>query len=362
MFEASPEDGRAYIREEELLRHALDDDVEHAVRSLMRYAAARRPDDNTSISMLFVPSRARRPVRVGGGLSRRQKYGLGAASSIIVLVARCSVSRPSRPSQKRHLRSTEDRIREIVFSFSSRHRVAHRDGPLSPTARPTLVAENQIGFSIICRCHPAVHEPSAFARVITAGRARQPGNPTRTSPPLILLADGRMVDLQMSRTRRDRNESTSCFTAGRHVFNGDSPGRRRNQLQQNPNISSMPKLCASPPADSADYQPDDTDKPAPLLHRRAKRLPSSSRRRTDAHAHRTARAAGCEKRTVSTGPLVYEEVKTYFLDTVYALTQATASSMSQHGAYTDTTAYGIRWMSADEAERRPQTAALTATG
>lgn len=76
-----------YVRKEELLRHAMDDDAERAVRAILRYAAARRPDDNLCLSMLMVPSRLRRPIRASAEVPLQQRILLGAIAAILIIVA-----------------------------------------------------------------------------------------------------------------------------------------------------------------------------------------------------------------------------------------------------------------------------------
>lgn len=56
MREINPDDNEPYVKDEEFIRHTYDPDVQRTVRTLISYASARRPNDNLSISMIFVPS------------------------------------------------------------------------------------------------------------------------------------------------------------------------------------------------------------------------------------------------------------------------------------------------------------------
>lgn len=76
-----------YVRKDELLRHAMDDDAERAARNILRYAAQRRPDDNICISLLMVPSRSRRPVRASTEVPLVQRLALGGIALALIVIA-----------------------------------------------------------------------------------------------------------------------------------------------------------------------------------------------------------------------------------------------------------------------------------
>lgn len=153
MFEINPVDHKPYVPEEEFLRHALDDDVERAGRTLMRYASSRHPDDNTSISLLFVPSRLRKPVRAVVGLSRNQKLGLGAASTLLLLlIAFFGVGSFSTGSAALQLQATQTFIADIALELSwtptstpTATATATATPTPTPTIRPTLASQDQVG-------------------------------------------------------------------------------------------------------------------------------------------------------------------------------------------------------------------------
>lgn len=121
-----------YLRKEELLRHAMDDDAERAARAVLRYAAQRRPDDNLCISILMVPSRLRRPVRASAEVPLQQRLALGGIAVALIAIAififlQFASDRPEPP--------------EAVAS-----RIAPTDIAQSLiTPSPTRVRSNQIG-------------------------------------------------------------------------------------------------------------------------------------------------------------------------------------------------------------------------
>ena len=87
IFRVGQGNRQPYLRKEELLRHAMDDDAERAVRAILRYAAQRRPDDNLCISMLMVPSRLRRPVRASAEVPLQQRLALGGIAIALMAIA-----------------------------------------------------------------------------------------------------------------------------------------------------------------------------------------------------------------------------------------------------------------------------------
>ena len=82
----NPDDGLPFIHEEEFINHTLDDNVERAAKILITYAMSRRPNDNVSIALIFIPG-DRTPVQIGG-LSRTAKIALtitGALATLVIL-------------------------------------------------------------------------------------------------------------------------------------------------------------------------------------------------------------------------------------------------------------------------------------
>src|SRR6185503_2803448 len=119
MFEISPADHKPYVSEEELLRHAMEDDVERAGRALMRHAGARHPADNTSISLLFVASRARKPVSAVSQLSLWQKLALiGGSIILLLLIGFFGVNSAAAGSAARDIQMTQTSIHDIALVLS----------------------------------------------------------------------------------------------------------------------------------------------------------------------------------------------------------------------------------------------------
>ncbi|RMG70067.1 MAG: serine/threonine-protein phosphatase, partial [Chloroflexi bacterium] len=82
----NPADNLPFVHEDELMRHALDDDPQRAGRMIMSYASARGPYDNFSISLVFIPSpRRKATTMIGAGMSRRTKGFL--AGGVVVVIA-----------------------------------------------------------------------------------------------------------------------------------------------------------------------------------------------------------------------------------------------------------------------------------
>ncbi len=65
------EDGEPYVKEDDFLRHALDNDVERTARMYLTYALRSGTHDNVSIALAFVDSKKRRAVDPTGGTQTR---------------------------------------------------------------------------------------------------------------------------------------------------------------------------------------------------------------------------------------------------------------------------------------------------
>lgn len=88
MFKPVPGTNKAFVRDEEFIHHALDADVRKAVRTLIAYGSARRPDDNISLSMVFIGSNRKDAVVIGTGMTQQQRiliYGAFAALLVVVV-------------------------------------------------------------------------------------------------------------------------------------------------------------------------------------------------------------------------------------------------------------------------------------
>jgi serine/threonine protein phosphatase PrpC len=78
---------KPYVHKDELLRHAMDDDAERTVRTILRHASVRRPDDNLCVSMLMVPSRLRHPVHTTAEIPLQQRIALGGIAVALLIIA-----------------------------------------------------------------------------------------------------------------------------------------------------------------------------------------------------------------------------------------------------------------------------------
>lgn len=87
IFRVGQGNRKPYVHKEELLRQALDDDAERTVRTILRHASARRPDDNLCVSMLMVPSRLRRPVHATAEIPLQQRLALGVIAAVLLVGA-----------------------------------------------------------------------------------------------------------------------------------------------------------------------------------------------------------------------------------------------------------------------------------
>ena len=156
MFEINPDDGNPYLHDDELLLHALDNNVERATRALMGYSELRNPQDNISVSMLFVPSRDRKAVRTGG-LTRLQRNALLVSliivAFIIAVLARQSlnVEATISASEGTQIALQETLIQvDVERSWTPTPSNTPTFTPtFTPTAtatiRPTIVAAGQVG-------------------------------------------------------------------------------------------------------------------------------------------------------------------------------------------------------------------------
>ena len=159
-FDTNSEDGQPFLHEEELLHHALDDDVERAMRALMRYTTTRRPADNIAMSLLFVPARERKAVRVSGELSRRQRVGrvaalavaIGLATILGILLLRTgkvdSASQATQAAGMAFARTMTQIIAEQSYTPTSTNTPTPTSTSTptpTPTLRPTVVGLGQVG-------------------------------------------------------------------------------------------------------------------------------------------------------------------------------------------------------------------------
>lgn len=149
-------DGLPVLHDEDMLRHALDDNVERANQTLMRYAIERVPQDNLSLSVVFVNSPQRRAVRAST-LTRGQRAGLGVGIlGILLLIGFLLVQFLSTQSREMTIRATQTQIAEIALVLS--YTATNTPTPSAtftatptptPTIPPTRAAPNQAGFQFL---------------------------------------------------------------------------------------------------------------------------------------------------------------------------------------------------------------------
>jgi serine/threonine protein phosphatase PrpC len=179
------DDGKPFVHEDELLRHALDNDVERAGRALMEYAANRRPKDNTALSLLFVPSRMRRPVLVGAGLSRGQKTGIVFSAVIaLVVVGFLGLQLAQAQSERGEMAAIASTATQfaIVQAYTATPTATASPTPTAtpsptPTLRPTAIAPGQVGVRYIAP--PAALPPNVA--MVQPGRLAAVLNPLQIS-------------------------------------------------------------------------------------------------------------------------------------------------------------------------------------
>jgi len=74
------------VSEKEFLRHALDNDIRLAGRSLLSYAKSRTPQDNLGLAMIFVDGKQRHFTPVVNQLSGRQKWLMLAGLALVGII------------------------------------------------------------------------------------------------------------------------------------------------------------------------------------------------------------------------------------------------------------------------------------
>lgn len=164
----SPQDQLPFVREEEFLAHALDDDAERVARTLISYALKRRPNDNISVGVMLVAGK-RGPTTGPARLSARQKglLALGviiAVATIAILTALFVQSRQETQAleaaqaqqitQEAQLTQTALSIAATLTAFPTQTAsptITASPSPtitpsMTPTQRPTLSVRDEVGF------------------------------------------------------------------------------------------------------------------------------------------------------------------------------------------------------------------------
>ncbi|MBK9745627.1 MAG: hypothetical protein IPO91_02505 [Chloroflexi bacterium] len=185
LFAVDPEVGGPYNIEQEFIRYALDDKVDHAGQAIMGYATARAPQDNTALSLLFVPSPRRRAVVVAASLSGRQRAGFGLSLFVVLVLIGFFIFQ-MRVNEERNVlfMATQTEFQVIVFNLSATApptatptATASLTPTFTPTIRPTQVSADQIGIQNFLESQPV----PIFLRSVISSPADKPdggGRPT----------------------------------------------------------------------------------------------------------------------------------------------------------------------------------------
>lgn len=155
LFQKNTDNDR-FLSNEDLLKHALDDNAERATAHLINYAKEKRSEDNISLALAFVPSHLRRAVRVGTGMTRRQKTLIFLGTFLaILLISFFALQASVTEIETQRLRSIQ-----IVFNETSTQLAVPPTASTTPfptntgvpgpsaTPLPTPVSEDQIGVQI----------------------------------------------------------------------------------------------------------------------------------------------------------------------------------------------------------------------
>jgi serine/threonine protein phosphatase PrpC len=345
MFEFSPTDNKPYVQEEEFLRHALEDDVERAGRALMRHAAARHPDDNTSISLLFVPSRTRKPVSAISDLSSRQKLRLAAASVILLLlIAALGANAFQSNAQTAALQATHTVIAELALQLSytptaspSPTATATATPTPTPTLRPTLAAQDQVGVQyFLTRPNGPVltgklNLSQEINFLLLVGE--QTANTTQNIQPANLyLQEDTVVEISRIDNVPDRESLDSVLYPQGDMYANTGDFRRGGvevALQQNASIKfNAETQCIAARQIPPDVtKPDDPDKVALTCFTGnngdcAYRFPDTQEPEgVVMPIGKRVLLDVTNQKEIEVGPILFDEVKTYY-DTVYSLTKS----------------------------------------
>jgi len=183
--------GAPVLRDEELLRHANDDDVERATRALLRYASNRNPTENISIAMTFVPSRFRRAVRT----QRLTGWQLLVATGLFILIGFMGVilfNQQRENVQNNRLLSEATRLSAALSatatSTPTRTATPTATATFTPTIPPTRVdEERQAAIQLFSGTPESI--PILVNRLASAGAVRS-----------LLIVDGPRFDPEQGRT------------------------------------------------------------------------------------------------------------------------------------------------------------------
>ncbi|MDZ4763370.1 MAG: thrombospondin type 3 repeat-containing protein, partial [Chloroflexota bacterium] len=278
LFTVDPELSRRYAIEQELIRYALDNKVDHAGQAIMSYAAAHSPQDNTALSLVFVPSPRRRPVVVAARLSGRQRSGLGITFLVVFMLIAFFIAQ-IRSSEARNvvLLSTQIRFQEIALALSATtiptatQTITPSPTPtFTPTIRPTIVSFDQIGnqFFINNQAAPiflrsVIVSPEDSLMVIDGQRFS--GQPVMANPLNLFVETGTLLELGLVDNTEGRASASLIIYPESDFFAslGDFRGVTVQPLQNRAMLLQSASECFSVRQIPADTSiPDDHDKVA----------------------------------------------------------------------------------------------------
>ena len=148
LIDPSPIDSQPSVRNEELIRHALDVNPDVIARQWVSYANSRSTRDNVSVAVVLVApeSKLRRPT---GGLALNRQVIAGIAAAFMAIIVLGLIIFGSQLGKKSEEISQRDRDLQTITQVAMLTQTAHAytatpsttPSPTpSPTPRPTLVA------------------------------------------------------------------------------------------------------------------------------------------------------------------------------------------------------------------------------
>jgi PKD repeat protein/serine/threonine protein phosphatase PrpC len=258
------------VHEDEFLNHALDDNVERATRTLLKYAGDRGTEDNIALSMLFVPSRSRKMVQTGPRLSSRQRAGIGVfLVAVLLLVGFLGLQVASGEQQRVAILATQTFAQQFILQLS----YTPTSTPLPPTMTPTEpFVTGQVGnrFSLSLAGMPVFTgryidplKPDEINYVSVSGQTGQGGS----NPANLFLQPGSSIRLNQIVDTPNSQHIDMILGRGSDLFANAGDFQRGGisvALQQNPDIVIQSQnACLSIQQISADpSKQDDTDKAA----------------------------------------------------------------------------------------------------
>jgi serine/threonine protein phosphatase PrpC/PKD repeat protein len=257
-----------YVSEEEFLKHALDDNVERAARTLMKYAADRGPEDNISLSLVFVPSRNRRMVRTFERFSSRQRAGIAVfLLAVAMLIGILGLRVAGGESERTAFLVTQTFVQQLILEAS------YTPTPLpSPTpTRPFITGmvgdrytQSGLSFPVFSGRYIDPLQPDEINYISIAGANALSGG-TDISRANFYLQPGSSLRLNEVLDTPGSEQIDLILKRGSNIF--INPGAFGSGgilvgLEQNPEIRMQSQnACMSIRQISADFSdPNDTDK------------------------------------------------------------------------------------------------------